>query len=163
MALCLLYALEAFGRERKDLEHFRQQTLKVGEMQEDGNSRIGRANFVEGCATLRPGRELRSQGRWTRCQSGSSDSFQGKNSEPGERGFLKVGDLTPSSSQTSESQTKEGPSAYLSNSAPPLISPPRPTPFAHAKEGWRPAEPTAARRARPASEASEAPLRPARP
>ena len=53
VALCLLYALEAFGRERKDLEHFRQQTLKVGEMQEDGNSRIGRANFVEGCATLR--------------------------------------------------------------------------------------------------------------
>ena len=82
VALCLLYALEAFGRERKDLEHFRQQTLKVGEMQEDGNSRIGRANFVEGCATLRPGREIRSQGRWTRCQSGSSDSFQGKNSEP---------------------------------------------------------------------------------
>ena len=37
MALCLLYALEVFGRERKDLEHFRQQTLKVGEMQEDGN------------------------------------------------------------------------------------------------------------------------------
>ena len=61
----------------------------------------------------------------------------------GERGFLKVGDLTPSSSQTSQSQTKEGLSAYLSNSAPPLLRTQR-------KAGGRPSQPQPGEPAPPA-------------